>query len=75
MKRRPPQIVREAIVALAARGHVADVDLGNGHYKVRWFADGRSRMVVISRSPSDHRTRANARATLKRLLRDEAVSP
>ena len=72
MTRRQPDLVREAVIALAERGHVADVDLsGAGHFKVRWIANGRRHLLVVSRTPSDRRSAANARALLRRLLHAE----
>jgi hypothetical protein len=65
---RPPILVREAIVALAAQGHVADVDFDGRHFKVSWRQNGRRRLLIISKTPSDFRAAANSRATLRRLL-------
>jgi hypothetical protein len=72
-RRRHSPLVREAVAVLAAHNRVADVDLaGSGHFKITWVAGGRKHLLVISRSPGDHRSAANARATLKRLLAQEA---
>jgi hypothetical protein len=67
--RRPPLSVRECVIALSRVGHVADVDLDGAHFKVRWVANGKRHLLILSRSPSDWRSPANARATLRRLLR------
>jgi hypothetical protein len=75
MSRRPPVSVREAIAVLTERGHVADVDLDGAHFKVRWTANGRRHLLVISRSPSIRRAAVESRATLRRLLREEGRSP
>jgi hypothetical protein len=72
MARRHSDLVREAVVALAAAGHAADVDLGGaGHWKVRWTQNGRRRLLVISRSPGSCFAAVQSRATLRRLLREE----
>ena len=69
MTRRHPPVVREAIAAIAEHGHAADVDLaGSGHFKISWEAGSRRPLFVLSRSPSDRRCAANARAVLRRLL-------
>jgi hypothetical protein len=66
MARRSP-LVRGAVAALPDAGHAADVDIGGAHFKISWTANGRHHLLVVSRSPSDHRARANCRATLQRL--------
>lgn len=71
MSRRHPPTVREAVAVLAEYGHVADIDLDGKHLKVEWTANGRRHLLVISKSPSDHRSIANSRSTLRRLLRQE----
>ena len=72
MTRRHPNLVREAISVLGDYGYAADLDLDAAHLKVRWLGRcGRQHLLVLSRSPSDRRAGANARATLRRLLREE----
>lgn len=74
-RRRLPQPVREAVAVLAAHGRAADVDLDGAHIKIKWVSsDGRSRLLVIARSSSDHRADINNRCLLKRLLREEGRS-
>lgn len=73
-RRHPSPLVREAVAALAEHGHVADVTLDGRHFKVFWVVDGRKHLLVISRSPSDHRASANSRAALRRLLHEERRS-
>jgi hypothetical protein len=69
--RRPPLSIREAVAAVAARGHDADIDLDGAHLKVRWLGhNGRQHLLVLSRSRSDRRTALNSRAVLRRLLRE-----
>ena len=70
---RLPEPVRMAVAILDEHGRTADVDLGNGaRVKIRWISsDGRHRLLVLAHSPSDHRANANARATSKRILRQE----
>jgi hypothetical protein len=72
MTRRHPDLVREAISILGDHGYAVDFDLSGAHLKLRWLGRcGRQHLLVLSRSPSDHRARMNARATLRRLLREE----
>jgi hypothetical protein len=66
---RHPNLVRQAVAALADAGHAADVDIGGAHFKISWTENGRRHLLVVSNSPSDHRAHANCRATLQRLLR------
>lgn len=70
-RRRHPSSVREAVVALADHGHVADIDVDGAHFKVRWTVNGHKHLLVISRSPSDRHSHANSRTLLRRLLREE----
>lgn len=71
MTRRYP-LVDQAVAVLASHGHAADVDLdGRTHLKIRWVANGRKHLLVVSRSPSDRRAQANSRALLRRLLKAE----
>jgi hypothetical protein len=67
---RHPDLMREAIAILSEHGHAVDLDLDGKHLKVRWIMDGKPHLFVVSRSPSDRRTQANSRATLRRLLGD-----
>jgi hypothetical protein len=43
------------------------------HIKVRWTASGKPRMCVMSSTRSDFRATLNARATVRRLLRQDGV--
>jgi hypothetical protein len=52
--RHGPDIVREAVAALADAGHAADVDTHGAHFKIRRTANGRHHLLVVSRLPSDH---------------------
>jgi hypothetical protein len=72
-RRHLPAFVEEAVATLGAHGHAADVDLGgSGHVKIRWIGtSGRKRFVVVGATPSDCRADKNARATLRRILREE----
>ena len=74
-RRRPPVLVREAVAAIGARGHAVDIDSHGMHVKISWVTNGgRRQLFVFSRAPHDHRADANARATLRRLLAQEAQS-
>jgi hypothetical protein len=47
-----------------------------GHYSVRWQLEGKpKRIVLVAGTPSDHRTRLNARAEVRRYLRADGASP
>jgi hypothetical protein len=61
--------VREAVAVLGRLGCAVDIDADGKHFKVRWLSRGRKHVLVVSRSPSDHRARKNSAAQLKRLLR------
>jgi hypothetical protein len=74
-RRRPPAIAREAIAILAANGRAGDIDWEGAHLKIRWVADGRKHMLVVSRSPSSRSAGVKSRATLLRMLREEGPSP
>lgn len=72
-RRRLPEPVRMAIAILGEHNRTADVDLANGsHVKIRWVSNnGRKQLFVLARAPNEHRANANARATLRRILREE----
>ncbi|MFZ0603497.1 MAG: hypothetical protein WAN05_19475 [Roseiarcus sp.] len=72
---RYPALVREAIAILSEHGHAVDLDLDGKHLKVRWIIDGKPHLFIVSRSPSDRRSKANSRAVLRRLLREEERAP
>jgi hypothetical protein len=74
MARRQPELVHEAIVVLAEHGYAADVDLDGKRFKVSWLQNGRRRLLVISKTPSSRHAATSSRATLQRLLREEASS-
>jgi hypothetical protein len=69
MKRPNNDLVRDAVEMLIAHGHSPSVSNGGRHPKIRWVDGGRRFTLVVSRSPSNHRARANSRAMLRRLLR------
>jgi hypothetical protein len=73
-RRRPPVPLREAVAALSAKGHAVDIDAHGKHFKLFWQVDGRKRLLVVARTPSDWRASANARANLRRILREEERS-
>ena len=74
MARRHSPLVREAVIVLAERGFAADIDLGGRHCKVSWLQNGHRRLLVISKTPSSRYAAISSRATLQRLLREEASS-
>jgi hypothetical protein len=68
-RRRPPVPIREAIAVLGERGCAVDIDLAGTHAKIFWNSGGRRHMLVVAKTPSDHRATKNARAFLRRVLR------
>lgn len=70
-KRSSNEMVRDAIEMLIAQDLAPTLTDGK-HLKISWVVAGRRHVLVISRSPSNHRARANSRATLQRLLRRPA---
>ena len=67
---RAAELVHDAVVMLRDRGFVPTVSNGGKHVRVRWVDDGRRYTLYIPASPSDHRTRLNSRAVLRRILRN-----
>jgi hypothetical protein len=69
-RRHRSTLVREAVATLVARGFVPIVSDAGKHPKICWIdRKGRRCILVISRTPSDHRSRVNSLALLRRLLR------
>jgi hypothetical protein len=66
---RPNPLVLDALAMLAKRGFVPLVGKRGKHVKIRWVDAGRVYVLVVARTPSDHRSRLNSRAVLRRLLR------
>jgi hypothetical protein len=66
---RPNVLVVDALDALAKRGVVPIVGKRGKHVKIRWVDQGRVYVLIVSRTPSDYRSRLNSRAVLRRLLR------
>jgi hypothetical protein len=74
MKRSSNALVRDAVELLVERGFAPTVNDSSRHPKICWIDDtGRRCILVISRTPSDHRTRENSLALLRRLLRTNAA--
>lgn len=70
MKRPNNNLVRDAVEMLAARGFAPTISNGRKHPKICWVDEkGHHHLLVISRTPSDHRTRVNSLTLLRRLLR------
>jgi hypothetical protein len=68
--------MREAVATLVAHGFVPIVNDAGKHPKLCWIdRKGRRSILVISRTPSDHRARANSLALLRRLLRTNEEAP
>jgi hypothetical protein len=62
------EILAEALTMIRAAGYQPSVTRGR-HWKITWIDQyGRTRLLVISFSPSDRRERLNARATARRML-------
>ena len=64
-------IVRMTLDTLAAHGITPVLRNGGKHLKIRWHDGNRTFTVVVSRSPSDRNAVHKARATLKRILKNE----
>jgi hypothetical protein len=76
MRRSQNNLVRDAIEMLAARGFTPAVINGTKHPKICWIDNrGRRCILVTSKTPSDHRTRENSLALLRRLLRTNEERP
>jgi hypothetical protein len=75
-KRHRSTLVREAVAALVAHGFMPIVNNAGKHPKICWIdRKGRRCILVISRTPSDHRSRVNSLALLRRLLRTNEERP
>jgi hypothetical protein len=62
------ELLNEALATIRARGFEPSV-ARNRHWKVNWTDQhGRTRTLVVARSPSDRRARKQSRALLRRLL-------
>jgi hypothetical protein len=71
MKRHRSEFITDAIEMLTAAGAQPRISDGGRHIKVYWSdRHGHRRVMIVPRSPSDWRARANARAVLRRLLRN-----
>lgn len=56
-------------------GYRPQVHKGGRHLKITWSgADGKTRTIVISKTPGGGRGVANARACVRRLLREDYAS-
>ena len=67
---RAHELVTDAVALLQDCGFRPVVSNGGKHIRVRWFDQGRRYTLYIPASPSDHRTRLNSRAVLRRILRN-----
>jgi hypothetical protein len=61
-------LLTEAVAILDERGFAADVDFGAKHLKIFWTANGRRRLVILSKSPGARRVNPASLARLKRML-------
>jgi hypothetical protein len=62
------ELLDEALIMIRAAGFTPSVTR-NRHWKVSWIdRQGRTRLLVVARSPSDRRARMQSRAVLRRLL-------
>jgi hypothetical protein len=66
---RADELVHDAVVLLRSHGFRPTVTNGGKHLRVRWFDHGRRYTLYVPSTPSDHRTRLNSRAVLRRILR------
>ena len=54
---------------------IHDISHANGgkHYQIRWGANGATRAYTLPNTPSDHRSAANCRADIRRMLREDGM--
>ena len=72
MSPRGRELVSDAVKLLTSYGFAPVIDERGKHPKLRWINNqGHRCFLVIARSPSGSRHRANAKATLRRILRLE----
>jgi hypothetical protein len=69
MSRRNP-LVADAVSMLTKHNLVPIIDDHGKHIKLRWLDQGRTRLLVVSRTPSDRHSQLSSRTILKRLLRN-----
>ena len=67
-------IVRMTLDMLEAHGFTPTVRNGGKHLKIKWHDGNQTFTVVISRTPSDRHAINNARATLRRILRNKEAN-
>jgi hypothetical protein len=60
---------------LVDAGYCPTVENGGPHLKVRWIANGRPHLLVISKSPSNRHAVHKSRSVLRRLLRMTEARP
>jgi hypothetical protein len=61
-------LLNDAFITLRQAGIKPRV-IRNRHWKISWVDQhGRTRLLVVAFSPSNHRARVQSRATLRRLL-------
>lgn len=71
MSRFANELIGEAVTTLTAHGFDPVVQNGGKHVKVAWIDAGGRHVLTFSHTHTGNwRTRANARATLKRILRN-----
>lgn len=62
--------IHDTITLLKDAG-ATDIEVTNNkHAKVRFTVNGRRKLIVVPRSPSDWRTTQNRRTQIRRMLRD-----
>jgi hypothetical protein len=64
----------DAVTAeMRAAGITYEITHGGKHMQVQWSTNGKRRLYVVPRTPSDWRAAQNARAGIRRLLRKEGL--
>jgi len=64
------QAVQDELARAGIKPHSIE-HTGSGHIRVRWRANGRDQCVTMPVTPSDRRAPHNARAEVRRKLRNE----
>ena len=72
MTERREELIADALALLHAHGFTPSIKENGRHIKLRWNDCGRNFTLVVSKSPSDVNARQQSRATLQRILRNNA---
>ena len=68
------EILKSALRELKIHGIKPDVWFGGKHIRVAWEYQGSPRSFTVPISASDYRSKANNKAQLKRILRQDGLT-